>query len=230
MARYLMKKCTTSQKGKKLSGFTKYLANTEKTLSLRFRVNAIEDLARPEVQLEAFKRLAVGWITDTADRLRHEKKAHKPNAWNECMIDLVETARVHCQFFMAHCFIEAAAKAPADLQPILRKLSDLYVWHSLDSSIGTLVSSGYLTSKHVVLIRAYIRSLYKDIRQNAVALVDSLNIPDSVLLSPFGSADGDVYNKYFEMVKNAPGNGNKAPWWDTVVKPTLHRPAVTPES
>jgi hypothetical protein len=46
------------------------------------------------------------------------------------------------------------------------------------------------------------------VRSNAVALVDAFNLPDSILCSPFGASDGDVYNRYLQLVKSSPGNYN----------------------
>jgi len=45
-----------------------------------------------------------------------------------------------------------------------------------------------------------------------VALVDAFNLPDSILCSPFGASDGDVYNRYLQLVKSSPGNNNTSPF------------------
>jgi acyl-CoA oxidase len=50
-----------------------------------------------------------------------------------------------------------------------------------------------------------VRELLSEIRKDAVPLVDSFNLPDSLVNSPLGRYDGDLYTHYFKTVRAAPG-------------------------
>jgi len=91
----------------------------------------------------------------------------------------------------------------------------------MENNAAHLLQDGYLNSQQIELVRNQIRLLYKEIRTQAVPLVDAFHIPDVVLNSPLGRHDGDIYNKYMEKVKAAPGSSGPPPFFNSVVKPLI---------
>jgi acyl-CoA oxidase len=66
-------------------------------------------------------------------------------------------------------------------------------------------------------------SLCREVRENAVPLVDAFNYPDWILKSPLGRYDGNIYEHYFETILKATHwNGSVVSYWDTEVKPLLN--------
>lgn len=49
------------------------------------------------------------------------------------------------------------------------------------------------------MLNAALRQLLKDVRPNAVALVDAFEFPDNVLNSALGRYDGKVYEALYEV-------------------------------
>ena len=61
------------------------------------------------------------------------------------------------------------------------------------------------------------------IRKDAVPLVDAFNLSDFVLNSPLGRHDGDVYTHYFAKVRARNPPSNPPPYFESVIKPLVHR-------
>ena len=66
--------------------------------------------------------------------------------------------------------------------------------------------------------------LCREIRKDAVPLVDSFNLPDFLINSPFGRYDGDVYTHYFnKVVSSNPPTNPAPPYFDKLIKPLITR-------
>eukprot|EP01102_Stenamoeba_stenopodia_P002903 TRINITY_DN1280_c0_g1_i1.p1 TRINITY_DN1280_c0_g1~~TRINITY_DN1280_c0_g1_i1.p1 ORF type:complete len:763 (+),score=193.25 TRINITY_DN1280_c0_g1_i1:148-2436(+) len=232
-ARFLLNAAAKSQKGEKLDGFTSYLAggfaslNTPEMKSFPARTDA--DLLNPDLQLLAHRRLAIDHIQRCVHRLDAEtaRTGSKSEAWNECMVDLVESARAHCYYYVVYCFVEAVkelsknqAFVKAGVPQILKKLCDLFALVNISNNLAGYLETGYINQAQATAIRHKVRVLCKEIRKEAIPLTDAFNFPDFLLNSALGGYDGDVYKKYFETVLNAP-NSTVTPYWNDLVKPLV---------
>jgi acyl-CoA oxidase len=222
-ARYLIKQVKRAIKGKKLTAgtFSQYLASPPPS-NAHWAVSTVEDLLRPDLQLEALRYVAAGLVREVAARLEAEKGSPEEK-WNACMVDLVEAAKAHIYYFICSSFVEAVAEAPAELRPVLKKLCDLFSLQTIQANLSRLLLYNFILPAHVVLIRTQIRALYRELRPEAVALVDAFNISDMALNSPLGRKDGNIYEAYFNTVKEAPGAIGVPPFYDTLIKPLLHK-------
>ena len=52
-----------------------------------------------------------------------------------------------------------------------------------------------------------------ELKDEVVGVIDALAAPDNVHGSPLGSYDGNMYNKFLNMVMTAPGCYEKVSWW-----------------
>lgn len=66
--------------------------------------------------------------------------------------------------------------------------------------LGDFMESGHLTPKQASLARSAYFQLLKQLRPEAVGLVDAFAIPDYILDSSLGRYDGDVYRLFIPPV------------------------------
>ena len=73
-----------------------------------------------------------------------------------------------------------------------------------------------MTSEQVAMARDKLYLLLKQVRPEAVPLVDAFDFSDSMLNSALGRYDGDVYNHLFQWAQKAPRNKKKVWVWSWV--------------
>lgn len=115
-------------------------------------------------------------------------------AWIECQIDLIAGARAHLLQFMLLKYIDWINSAPESISTVLTRLALLLFYTKLIENPGDYIMVG-LSESNLVLIESEIRLLLKQIRPNAVTLVDAFDFHDIVLLSSLG-----MYNNLTDLV------------------------------
>jgi len=228
-ARFLVKMLRRSYKSQKLGGFETYIENTVATLDTKnnfFPIKNEEQLRQPRILLQAHKYVAVKLLAETEKRLTVWRAAFggsKPKAWNQCSIDLVDVARAHTHYFINYSFVETIGSSTIhpSLKDILTKLCLLHSFTHLESNFAPLLQDNYMSSEQAEMIKNQIRLLYKELRTQAVPLVDAFNLSDVLLNSPLGRYDGDIYTHYLDVVKNAPNCSSVPPYFNTLIKPLL---------
>ena len=141
-------------------------------------------------------------------------------AWAGSAALLVRAARCHCSYFMLQKFIAGAraaepARAGADgnvvdgvpaatAAPCAAVLARLAALHAcLDIAGGQEGWAGLLSAAQVGAADGAISALLEALRPDSVALVDAFDIPDRVLGSALGRADGNVYEALFEQARKS---------------------------
>lgn len=72
------------------------------------------------------------------------------------------------------------------------------------------------------MVQQFRRQLLRDLRPNAISLVDSWAFTDYELNSALGKSDGDVYTDLLSRAKLSPLNElDEGPAWDSVLKPAM---------
>lgn len=104
--------------------------------------------------------------------------------------------------------MRAVPTGPA--QEVLRKLFLLFSLNRVANDASTHLGDSWMNEKQLELLQEKVRELLRDIRKDAIPLVDSFNIPDCLINSPLGRYDGDLYTHYFATVRAAPGAQIKA--------------------
>jgi acyl-CoA oxidase len=92
------------------------------------------------------------------------------------------------------------------LKPALDRILYLAALHLLDKHLVYFYQGGYFSSSEqpAVLVRETILSLCKEMKRDAVGLVDAMAPPDYVINSALGESNGLVYkNLYNSMVQNS---------------------------
>lgn len=80
----------------------------------------------------------------------------------------------------------------------------------------------YFTPAQIEFVRMSVNDLCRQVRDQAIPLVDSFNLSDYAINSPLGRKDGNVYVHYFEQVKRSNPQGEH-PYFDRLIKPLIHK-------
>lgn len=226
-ARYLLSSYQRVRVGKSVLNSVSYFKDYEKILSWsQVNIRDPSDLLNPEFYLHAFKWLCLTMIAQAESHLASDISHNIPaeEAWNNNMLELINTTRPHCILFVLENFYNLIkAVDDLNLQSILMKLCHLFALWNMSQLSTHFLEFGLLDINHTKMIRSQVMSLCRDIRENAVCLVDAFNYPDWILKSPLGRYDGNIYEHYFSTIlKATKWDGNVVPYWDTEVRPLLN--------
>ena len=64
---------------------------------------------------------------------------------------------------------------------------------------NSVLQDGYLSSQQAAMLQSSVLDLLKELRPNAVAIVDAFDFPDAVLDSALGRWDGQVYEALYDF-------------------------------
>lgn len=206
-ARYLVTSLQRALSGKSLSGSIDYMTNATNLLATtQFRARSVADLLNSDIQLEALQWLSVNMLSNAGAKLQADIGSGKnPEiAWNDNMMQLVEATRAHGFHFVLRQFVRIVREAPGNLQRVLKSLCDLFALYNFHKMAAHFLELGYFSREQSQMIYQQVLVLSKEIRKDAVLLVDAFNYTDWVLKAPIGKYDGDIYNEYFKVVNEAP--------------------------
>ncbi|KAL1211138.1 putative peroxisomal acyl-coenzyme A oxidase 1.2 [Cardamine amara subsp. amara] len=211
VARFLMKTVSQLGSGKAPAGTTAYMGRAQHLLQCRSGVQKAEDWLNPSMVLEAFESRALRMAITCAKNL--SKFENQEQGFSELLADLVEAAIAHCQLIVVSKFI---AKIEGEIEgkgvkKQLKNLCYIYALHLLHKHLGDFLSTNSVTPEQASLASHQLRSLYSQVRPNAVALVDAFDYTDHYLGSVLGRYDGNVYPKLFEEALKDPLNDSVVP-------------------
>ncbi|RKO91254.1 acyl-CoA dehydrogenase/oxidase C-terminal, partial [Blyttiomyces helicus] len=237
--RYLLKtfralKKTPSTKLASLS--TSYLAaaaaRTPDSPAPRWAVRLSTDLLNSSLVRAAFAHRAGRLVSELATDLDSGSQT-----WTDSLPDAHRVSRAHCQLLLVDAFAHAlespaAKKLDAGSRAVLARLGDLFALSTLEAEMGEFVADGFVSYQQAKMVRGAVRDALKELRPNAVALVDAWGFSDYLLDSALGRADGKVYETIFEWVSREPlNNGENYPvvkGYETLYKPLFNaKPALS---
>uniref|UniRef100_A0A7N4PSK7 Acyl-coenzyme A oxidase n=1 Tax=Sarcophilus harrisii TaxID=9305 RepID=A0A7N4PSK7_SARHA len=200
---------------------------------LRYFRNRHQD---PKLQSfdSSYKWLVCYLLRESYEKLNQERKSGSGDF----------EARNNCQAYYCHSlalvFIEHTvlqryheythqSSIPAPLQLVLSRLSALYGLWSLSQHMGVLYQDGYFSGEQAgkVIKNAILDLLqifvFKQLKDDAVALVDVIAPPDFILNSPIGRANGELYKNLWTTVLQGKNVLERASWWAefSAYKPTI---------
>ncbi|KAG5524099.1 hypothetical protein RHGRI_030927 [Rhododendron griersonianum] len=173
--------------------------------------NAMSLRCSKSALLEAFEARAARMSVACAQNLSNFDNPEEGFA--ELSVDLVEAAVAHCQLIVVSKFIEKLQQEipGKGVKQQLEVLCNIYALFLLHKHQGDFLSTGCITPKHAALANDELRSLYSQVRPNAIALVDAFNYTDHYLGSILGCYDGNVYPKLYEAAWKDPLNESVVP-------------------
>jgi len=168
------------------SQFQAYLNNTTKQ-------HGLTDFAL----LNAFKD-RVSYLAHRA----YQQRVVKKQSWTGLMIELHQLAIAHAESILVENFYTAVFVSPPNLDPpivdVLRDLFRLFALTTIQTRSLEFIVSRVLEPSRLEELMSMVKVLLSKIRPHAVRLVDAWSIPDYVLDSALGRADGDVYNALWQ--------------------------------
>nr|DAD47719.1 TPA_asm: hypothetical protein HUJ06_017656 [Nelumbo nucifera] len=211
VARFLMKTVSQLGSGKKPVGTTAYMGKIEHLMQCQCDVQRAEDWLKPNVILETFEARAARMSVACAQNL--SKFSSPEEGFAELSANLVEAAIAHCQLIVVSKFLEKLQQEipGKGVKEQLEALCYIYALYLLHKHLGDFLSTGCITPKQGSLANDQLRSLYSQVRPNAIALVDAFNYTDHYLGSVLGRYDGNVYPKLYEEAWKDPLNDSVVP-------------------
>ena len=209
-ARYLIKMRTELDKNPNypLPDNVKYLIDhnsTQRPYSLVFlsssqQLSLYKGMARTSVE-RAYARIGEG----------NGRGLDAFDAWNHATPELLQCAIAHTYYVIVKSFVEslelpAVKEMKIGNQRVMKKLSDIFSLHYMLRKYGDFIESGVIHGPDVAELREVLVELFRDIRPEAVSLVDAFDYPDFVLRSVLGRKDGDVYRAMWDWVQDNPRN------------------------
>lgn len=176
----------------KFLGVVKYIADQAATAIIELNPITIRNidpahLRDPEFHRAAFRYRAEVSLSAVAKRLkkRLDVGMDSYDAFIETQQHLVEMAEAYIDDVIITQFRNAInACESGTLKTILGKLSCLYALSTIERQRGWFLEYGYLEGKKSKAIQREINKLCREIRPDAVALVDAFGIPESCLKAP----------------------------------------------
>ncbi|KAJ1917163.1 fatty-acyl coenzyme A oxidase [Mycoemilia scoparia] len=223
--RYLVSMANQAKKGKPLPKNMSYLGEFVKSRTHpSCKGVSVEDVCSFKTLREAWGCVAANAIIQAANEFEEalKKGLDKDAAYEQCSASRLHAARMHVFTHLFNRFSEAAEASPDSLRPTLTKLAVLFATHSATQHSGEFLQCGYYNNEQIYTIKRHVSELCADLRNDAVSIVDSFNYSDYVINSPLGCFDGNIYVKYFDLVKrNNPQN--EIPYFEKLIKPLLNR-------
>eukprot|EP01080_Neovahlkampfia_damariscottae_P008972 gene8972-921_t len=214
LSKFLKKSYLASQQGKKsnLKFFT-YLDEMKTILKEKSTIQKLDDCLNPKFQLNALRHRIAYLVNSTFS---------KNSSFEDEMIEGIKMSKAQSIYVVAISFIDSIQTFPENLKPTLKKLSDLFCLYYIDQGVGDLLMDQYLNEKQVEMIRLNIKILMKEIRHDAIGLVDAFNWTDRDLNSALGSKDGNAYENLMEFYERNPLNHNQVtPSYHDFIRPII---------
>ena len=147
--------------------------------------------------------------------------------WDFIGANLVQLSKLLAHFFLLKAFLDKVDSIEEkELVPVLDKLAQLYsATIILEEFSGIFLTYSVVSTESIsILTDQHIPKLCKDLRPHVIPLTDSFQLSDMMINSSLGSYNGDIYENYFKIVKEAnPPFNHKAPY-STDLEAMLNRP------
>ncbi|CAG8518496.1 2642_t:CDS:1 [Acaulospora colombiana] len=212
---YLLKLFQSVKQGKVVGGRVGYLNDCAKILLKKSMANSVEYLFNPDSQLESLRHRYLYLISNLSTSLESSSRVHPDGfegAKSEHMIDIINVSRAYCYLTIisiAHEELPSLKNQYPRLYPALKNLVYLFFVNTVLTQSGDFLVSGYYNSNHIGLLQRAQRELLRNIRPDAVGLVDAWEFSDNSLNSALGKKNGNVYETMYEWAKKEPLNLKK---------------------
>ncbi|XP_014236981.1 peroxisomal acyl-coenzyme A oxidase 3-like isoform X1 [Trichogramma pretiosum] len=202
-----------------------FLDDSHNILKYSFNHYTIEDTMRPENLLNCMKWITCYYMQKTHELVSSFKQSGYSDfeARNDSQLFNARTLTlVYGEHALTQQFIKNNSNPvfTSDEKRILDKLCSLYAACNIEKRLGDFYSGGFamLNSKMDSLIRQGIILLCRELVAESVSLVDVLAPPDSVIDSPLGMSDGNIYKHLEEAIKSNPECLKRPSWWREILK------------
>ncbi len=222
-ARYLLKAARAVGAGKTPAGGAAYLQRAGRPQ--RSPLGVAADPRDSSALLDAYHHRAAR-LVGVAAAAAAARGPGGPDTFSVDQLAWIKAAKAHCACVVLAAFADGAAAAAQQLAPptsaALRRLVALLALAGIDDEAGDFLEDGHIDAQQAALLRLTLRQLLGELRPDAVPLVDAFGLSDYFLNSALGAEDGDVYQRLFDGVQEAPFNAAATgPGYAELLKPKL---------
>ncbi|GAA5960703.1 hypothetical protein JCM21900_000508 [Sporobolomyces salmonicolor] len=216
-------------RGATLPGGTSYLNSLPAILTASCPSDAATlELATLE---QAWACVAANVVRKAHEAFEEAKKGglEREEALEQCSQQRFVAAKVHTAGYLFRMFHEALvelAKTEPPSNGVVSTLNDicrLYGCWAIEENAAHFLKYRFFSPEQMDLISAEVTRLCAELRKSAVLLTDSFNFSDHIINSPLGCYDGDVYEKYFNRVRESNPFEPVHPYFDRIIKPLIER-------
>ncbi|PWN20637.1 putative pox1-acyl-CoA oxidase [Microstroma glucosiphilum] len=200
--RFLIQAYQEVVKGQKQSGGTAYMNNIEQVLKGK---------CSDKEELDTLEGIDKGWSTVAAHAVKKAAEDYeqclksgqsREQAFEVCSQVRFVAASVHTSGFVFRQFRAAVERVEAGAErDHLELLCKFYGLWQMEEKAAFFLRSGWLTGELLDHVQARVSEHCASTRKFAIPLIDSFAISDHILNSPIGCHDGDVYERYFDLVR-----------------------------
>ncbi|KAL7748275.1 fatty-acyl coenzyme A oxidase [Sorochytrium milnesiophthora] len=212
-------------KKKQMAPGVDYLNHLPQILTKACAATTVEQVATFDVIKEAWAMVAANVVKRAATEFERalKKGGDIDQAFEDCSQLRFHASKIHSAGYLFNRFADAVRAAPAPLRTTLTNLCLLYGLHTIAENSGVFLQYRYFNADQMDLNQQHVITLLRAIRKDAVLLVDAFALSDYVLNSPFGRYDGDIYNRYYDLVTRMNPPPKQHPYFDQLIKPLLMR-------
>jgi acyl-CoA oxidase len=147
-------------------------------------------LRDPEFQLATFRYREERLLSSLARRLKHriDRGDDSFDAANECQDHMLALSNAYAERIIVEQFAAGIETCTDEsLIPVLETLRTLFALSRFEADRSWFLEAGYFSASKSTAIRALVNRLCREIRGDALALVDSFSIPDEILGAPIAT-------------------------------------------
>ena len=224
LARYMITAVKWVHEGQEVVGSVSYFNDYKKVLANpKTTLQDPRDLMNPGFVVDALTWACTKKAMDLAATLSKAGKSNFDLAWNENQTELVRLAEVHAwRYYLVLYNKGLDTHKNKSVYPMLVKIGQLMGTFTLKRHLDLFLEEGYFNGSHAKQIRQLFLDQCKDLRKDAVPLIDAWAIPDFVVKAPIGKYDGDIYPAYFATVNAAQKTYDPPAYWHAHVAPLLN--------
>ncbi|KAK7091432.1 peroxisomal acyl-coenzyme A oxidase 1-like [Littorina saxatilis] len=193
-ARFLLKCMSELQQGQQLPEMVTFLQTPPEGRSRLDERLELSDL------VAAFEHRTARMVREVAGKVQGavSQGSKSYDAWNNNSVELAATGTAFAEGYVVMAFAETMSSFTGPLKSVMTALCRLYAVTVMTNNLGDFLKDGYLSSQQASMLQSRVLDLLKELRPNAVALVDAFDFPDGVLDSALGRWDGQVYEALYD--------------------------------
>ncbi|KAF9298636.1 acyl-Coenzyme A oxidase [Linnemannia elongata] len=223
-ARYLITTLKWAQEGQEVLGSVSYLNDYKKVLSTpKSTIQDARDLLQHEFVIDVLTWACAKKATELGAILAEAGKSNFDEAWNTNQTELVRLADVHSWRYFLILYQQGINRHKHNpVYGMLRKMGQLMSTFVLQKHLDLFLEEGYFNGSHAKMVRQLFLDQCKDLRKDAIPLIDAWAIPDFILKAPIGKYDGNIYPAYFGTVTAAQQSFDAPAYWHKYAHPMLN--------
>ena len=144
------------------------------------------------------------------------------NVVNEFQVQLLDCSKLFAYYYTIRLFNNYVSNVKNNnsisqgIKSLLRRVLFVFSLSAINDHIKHFFEFGCVDKSQAKMVQKLLFRVCQELRYDVVGLTDCFNVPDMCLKAPLGRYDGDIYNKYFDMVKNGRWGTGEPKYWGRV--------------